>query len=82
MTEEEKCTDCGKPKVEYVIRGGICENCWIDWWVEGMGLEGREKEAYRREVKADLRKKKKRKGRVTRDTQTERWIEKQRNKQG
>ena len=59
------CADCGLREVEYVIRQGICEICWIDWWVDGMGLEGREKAAYRRELKADLRKRKKRKAVAT-----------------
>lgn len=44
----DRCAKCKVREVEYDIEGGICANCWIDWWVDGMGLKGREKEDYRR----------------------------------
>jgi len=58
------CVRCGLREATYVSPEDVCENCWIEWWVDGMGLEGREKAAYRRELKADLRKQKKRKARA------------------
>lgn len=62
----ELCAKCRLREVEYVNEGGMCELCWIDWWVDGMKIENpHEKAKYRREVRADLRKKRKRKGQAT-----------------
>lgn len=54
MSDKPICARCNDPsrEVEYVIQGGICEPCWIDWWVSGFREEERQEE--RREVEEML----------------------------
>ena len=50
----DPCAKCGLRETAYVIQGGICEVCWIDWWCEGVfnkDMGARERAAYRQEVK-------------------------------
>jgi len=52
-----------KKPAEYILEGGLCETCWIDWWIEGLHIENpRERAKVRRDVRATLRKRRKRKG--------------------
>lgn len=74
---EDKCAECGLREVEYVIRGGICEPCWIDWWCEGVfnkSMDARERAAYRREVKRSCKQ-------VTKERRREERRERKREKQ-
>lgn len=57
-TMENPCTKCRLREIEYVIQGGICEVCWIDWWCGGVfnkDMDARERAAYRREVKRTVK---------------------------
>jgi len=59
---EDPCTKCGLREAEYVVPGNWCEVCWIDWWCEGIfkkDWDARERAAFRRDVKRQIKQVKK-----------------------